>query len=179
MVRSLLPCDETIVRSVSEAVDPRKLGLGLILVGALTVVISDFLPLVSSTTFGRVAENTAVQHDGWLYFIGVALVLMAALGSPASRFRISWPVGLAAAMFVGSIYFGLISKSARTLYSIGLDGQAVPGTREVAAPGVGAYAMVLSTLILLIGSVQLRNLDKRSLASSEESTDATKVEQPI
>jgi hypothetical protein len=138
---------------LSEPIDRWKLGLALVIAGAVGVVISDFLPLVSSTTFGRVAENTAVQHDGWLYLICAGLVVMAALRP--GMMRLSWPVGVSAVVLLAAIYFGLISESQRTLYAIGLNGQPLARSREVAAPGVGAYAMVVSAIVLLIGAVIL------------------------
>src|SRR5919108_3140534 len=136
-------------------VDDRKLGLGLALAGALAVVISDFLPLYSSTA--RIAENSAVQQGGWLYLVGAAIVVTAVLRPRTGRRLLLWPLGTAVLMVIGAIYFGLVDEGARTLSAIGPDGQPIPGTEETAAPGVGAYAMVVSTLALAAGAFILRN----------------------
>jgi hypothetical protein len=153
-------------------VDDRKLGLGLALAGALAVVISDFLPLYSSTA--RIAENSAVQQGGWLYLVGAAIVVTAVLRPRTGRRLLLWPLGTAVLMVIGAIYFGLVDEGARTLSAIGPDGQPIPGTEETAAPGVGAYAMVVSTLALAAGAFILRNARRTDAAGEAKVEQATR-----
>ena len=143
------------VGAVSRAASDNPLALGLILVGAVALAISTFLPLVEPTgTFRMVEHNTLIQRGGWL-------LIALALGIAASGYRVSqgrwaarWvPIALcvsAAALIV------LNDKDLRTLYPVGPDGNPIttqPGI--VANPGIAIYVAGAGVAAAFIGSVIL------------------------
>ena len=75
---------------MSRAASDNPLGLGLIVVGAVALAVSAFLPLVEPTgTFRMVEHNTLIQRGGWMF---IAL----ALGIAASGYWVSqgkWTAG--------------------------------------------------------------------------------------
>ena len=65
------------------AASDNPLALGLIIVGAVALAISTFLPLVEPTgTFRTVEHNTLIQRGGWM-------VIALAFGIAASGYRVS------------------------------------------------------------------------------------------
>ena len=80
------PCYSAVpnnVGAVSGATSDNTLALGLIIVGAVALAISTFLPLVEPTgTFRMVEHNTLIQRGGWL-------LIALALGIAVSGYRVS------------------------------------------------------------------------------------------
>jgi hypothetical protein len=71
------------VGAVNGAASDNPLALGLIIVGAVALAISTFLPLVEPTgTFRTVEHNTLIQRGGWM-------VIALAFGIAASGYRVS------------------------------------------------------------------------------------------
>jgi len=140
---------------VSRAASDNPLGLGLIVVGAVAMAISTFLPLVEPTgTFRMVEHNTLIQRGGWMF---IAL----ALGIAASGYWVSqgkWTAGgVPILLCVGAA--GLIvlnDENLRTLYPVGPDGNPIttePGI--VANPGIAIYVAWAGIAAAFIGSAML------------------------
>ena len=140
---------------MSRAAPDNPLGLGLIIVGAVALAISTFLPLVEPTgTFRMVEHNTLIQRGGWML---VAL----AFGIAASGYRVSqgkwtarWiPIALCVST---AVLIGLNAKDLRTLYPVGPDGNPIttqPGI--VANPGIALYVAQAGVAAAFIGSAML------------------------
>jgi hypothetical protein len=140
---------------VSRAASDNPLALGLIIVGAVALAISTFLPLVEPPgAFRMVEHNTLIQRGGWLF---IAL----ALGIAASGYRVSqgrwtarWvPIALCVS---AAVLIVLNDKDVRTLYPVGADGNPItaePGI--VANPGIAIYVAGAGVAAAFIGSVML------------------------
>ena len=131
------------------------LALGLVLVGAVAMAISAFLPLVEPTgTFRIIQHNTLIQRGGWL-------LIALALGIAASGYRVSqgrwtarWVPIVLCVSAAGLIV--LNAKLLRTLYPVGSDGNPIttqPGI--VASPGIALYVLGAGVAAAFIGSVML------------------------
>lgn len=153
----LMDLSESAFRSLEGAgIQPRQLALGLLGLGTLGVLISEFMPLASSSF--PVAENQIIQHHGWIALIVVAASVWAALaerGVQSAGMIGAWIWAVLAS--AGAIYFLLINEDARTLVSLNpLTGEAIPGTESVASPGSGAYLMTISMIGLQAGYLVMR-----------------------
>ncbi|MGF2952105.1 hypothetical protein ACOJVP_07120 [Mycobacterium sp. THU-M116] len=155
---------------MNRAASDNPLGLGLVIVGAVAIAISTFLPLVEPiVTFSRVADNTLIQHDGWTL---VAL----ALGIAVSGYRLSrgrWSVRwlpivlcvVAALLAVGYV----TNKDLRTLYPVGPDGNPIttqPGT--LADFGIAIYVAGAGVAAASVGSLLLLRIAKQALEAADE-----------
>ena len=140
---------------MSRAASDNPLGLGLVLVGAVALAISTFLPLVEPTgTFRMVEHNTLIQRGGWL-------LIALALGIAASGYRVSqgrwtarWVPIVLCVSAAGLIV--LNAKLLRTLYPVSSDGNPIttqPGI--VASPGIALYVLGAGVAAAFIGSVML------------------------
>ena len=131
------------------------LALGLVLVGAVAMAISAFLPLVEPTgTFRIIQHNTLIQRGGWM-------LIALALGIAASGYRVSqgrwtarWVPIVLCVSAAGLIV--LNAKLLRTLYPVSSDGNPIttqPGI--VASPGIALYVLGAGVAAAFIGSVML------------------------
>jgi hypothetical protein len=136
-------------------VSDNPLALGLIIVGAVALAISTFLPLVEPAgTFRMIEHNTLIQRGGWML---VAL----ALGIAVSGYRVSqgrwtarWLPMVLCVSAAGLIV--LNDKNLRTLYPVGPDGNPIttePGI--VANPGIAIYVAGAGVAAAFIGSAML------------------------
>lgn len=155
------------VGAVSEAASENPLGLGLIIVGAVAMAISAFLPLVEPTGgFGRVEENTPIQHGGWI-------LIVLALGIAASGYRVKpGQVIVLCGIAAGLIVFNANNKGLRTLYPVGPDGNPIttqPGM--VADFGIAFYVAGAGVFAAFVGSVILfRSAKQRVPADASDGT---------
>jgi hypothetical protein len=138
---------------------PRRspVGLGIVVVGALLIVIGVFLPRVESATLAGVAQNTMIQSGDGIWFIGFAVGIAAAGYAAWNGGRLWTLVILALLAFGFAIYEGT-SKDALTLYPLDQSGN--PDTTHAgvkAKPGVGIYVVGAGALLALLGARQLRN----------------------
>ena len=133
--------------------NPAAVAVGL--AGGVVLVVSVFLALADNTTsYGRIAADTLIQHGGWpLVVLGVAAVLAAirstATGKPSRRTFLV--LGLLAIAFV--IYVAT-DKSVRTIYPQLLNGApdtSQPGT--VAGVGIGVYVAAIGAGLVLLASL--------------------------
>jgi hypothetical protein len=140
---------------VNRAASDTPLGLGLIVVGAVALAISTFLPLVEPTgTFRMVEHNTLIQRGGWL-------LIALALGIAVSGYRVSqgrwtarWVPIVLCVIAAGLIV--LNEKDLRTLYPVGPDGNPIttePGM--VANLGIAIYVAGAGVAAAFVGSVML------------------------
>ena len=140
---------------MKRAASDNPLALGLIIVGAVALAISTFLPLVEPTgTFRMVEHNTLIQRGGWI-------LIALAFGIAASGYRVSqgrwtarWiPIALCVST---AVLIVLNDKDLRTLYPVGPDGNPIttqPGM--VANPGIAIYVAGAGVAAAFIGSVML------------------------
>jgi hypothetical protein len=140
---------------VNRAPPDNPLALGLVIVGAVALAISTFLPLVEPTgTFRMVEHNTLIHRGGWM-------LIALALGIAASGYRVSqgrwtarWvPIALCVST---AALIALNDKDLRTLYPVGPDGNPIttePGI--VANPGIAIYVAGAGVAAAFIGSVML------------------------
>jgi ribosomal protein S27E len=135
----------------------KELGLGLVIVGAIALVTSTFLPMIEPTgMFSFVQQNTLIQHDGWL--LVVAAVAIAASGIRA-YYGTEWIAPLVISI-VSAIGLAILAanEDMRTLYPIGADGDpdtTSPGS--VGSWGIAIYVAGLGIALALFGSTMLRN----------------------
>jgi hypothetical protein len=145
------------VGAVSRAASDNPLGLGLIIVGAVAMAISAFLPLVEPiNAFRMVEDNTLIQHGGWW-------LIAAALGIAASGYRVSrggstarWAPVVLCVIAAALVVFNANDKDMRTLYPVGPDGNPIttqPGV--VANLGIAIYVAGAGVAAAFIGSVML------------------------
>ena len=140
---------------MNRAASDNPFGLGLIIVGAVIMAISTFLPLVEPTgRFRMVEHNTLIQRGGWL-------LIALALGVAVSGYRVSqgrwtaqWVPIVLCASAAGLIVLNY--KDLLTLYPVGPDGNPIttePGM--VATPGIAIYVAGAGIAAASIGSVML------------------------
>jgi hypothetical protein len=145
------------VGAVSRAVSDNRLGLGLVIVGAVAMAISAFLPFVQPTgAFRMVEHNTLIQHGG-SGFIALAL------GIAASGYRVSqgrwsarWVPIVLCVLAAGLIVLYANGNDERTLYPVGPDGNPIttqPGV--VANLGIAIYIAGAGVAAAFVGSVML------------------------
>ena len=143
--------------AVSRAASDNPLALGLIIVGAVALAISTFLPLVEPMgTFRMVEHNTLIQRGGWL-------LIALALGIAVSGYRVSqgrwtarWVPIVLCVLAAGLIVLNANDKDLRTLYPVGPDGNPIttqPGM--VANLGIAIYVAGAGVAAAFIGSVML------------------------
>ncbi len=154
------------------------LALGLVVVGALALAIAAFLPLDQATgQFGRVQDNTLIQHGGW------ALIALA-VGIAASAYRVNhgggkiW-VPIVLCIIAGLVVIGFADDSGlRTLYPLGPDG--TPDTSQpgvVASLGVAIYVAGVGAAVAFIGCLMIGQSSRQASAAGDPSSgalDATK-----
>ena len=140
---------------MNRAVSDNPLALGLIIVGAVALAISTFLPLVEPAgTFRMIEHNTLIQRGGWM-------LIALALGIAASGYRVSqgrwtarWLPIVLCVSAAGLIV--LNDKNLRTLYPVGPDGNPIttePGI--VTNPGIAIYVAGAGVAAAFIGSAML------------------------
>jgi hypothetical protein len=146
------------VGAVNRGASDNPLGLGLVIVGAVAMVISAFLPLVEPTgVFRRVEENTPIEHSGGWMLVALAFGI-AASGCRVSqgRWKEGWiPIALCVTA-AGLIVLNSSNKDLRTLYPVGPDGNPIttqPGM--VANIGMAIYVAGAGIAAAFIGSVML------------------------
>lgn len=148
------------------AADPPKaegkndaiLGLGLLLVGAVVMVIAVFLPQAEVNTFAQIAHNTILQNDttaGLLIVLGA--ILAVAIGYRAwtresATAALGILIGLGALAY--ALFVGLDKKANLTLCSSLDHSVCVTGS-----PGIGIYGLGLGGLLVAAGSFGLSRGD--------------------
>ena len=148
--------DPNSVGAVSEAASENPLGLGLILVGATAMAVSAFLPLVEPTsTFSEVADNTPIQHGGWL-LVALAVGIATAGYRASRRKRMSqrWAPLVLSVIAAGLVAIDANNKDLRTLYPVGPDGNLI---NHPARDGRGLWHR-----LLCCGGGRLRSPRRRS-----------------
>jgi hypothetical protein len=132
-----------------------RLGLGLVIGGAVAVAIAAFLPLYEAAgTFSSVAQNTFIQHGGWL-LIGGAIAI-AVSGVRVSQRKPNGWLWTAILCVINAVFLVVWAKHEenRTLYPIGADGvpdSSQPGT--VADFGIAIYVAGAVLAVAFIGSL--------------------------
>jgi hypothetical protein len=155
---------------VNRGASDNPLGLGLVIVGAVAMAISAFLPLVEPiSALRRVEDNTLIQHGGWT-------LIALALGIAASGYRVSrgrwregWVPIVPCVMAAVLIVLTANDKDSRTLYPVGPDGTPIttqPGM--VANLGIAIYVAGVGVAAAFIGSVMLLRSAKHELDASDE-----------
>jgi hypothetical protein len=147
---------------MNRAGSENPLGLGLVIVGAVVMAISAFLPLDERAgRFSGVTNNTLIQHGGWL-------LIALAVGIAVSGFRVSqgrrteWLVPIILCV-VAAVLIVLTAndKGTRTLYPVGSDGTADTTQSGVVVPlGVAIYVAGAGVAVALMGSLILRQSAK-------------------
>lgn len=132
------------------------LALGLTLLGCLAMAVATFLPLYESSRFARIAENTLIQHGGWmLIFVAVVIAVAAYRYAQGLTDSVFVPIGLSVLAGI-LLFFTVNDQSDRTLYPIGLDGNPIEDAPvTVAALGVGVYLAGAGIAVALVGSLML------------------------
>jgi hypothetical protein len=128
----------------ADRMNPAAVAAGV--AGGVVLVVSVFLPLIDNTTdFGRIVQNTLIQHGGWpLIVLGVGAALAAILGGKRAR-RSFLIIGVIAVAYV--IYLAT-DKSLRTVYPI-INGEPT-GTGTLADVGIGVYVAAVGAALVLI-----------------------------
>jgi hypothetical protein len=147
------------------------LGFGLVCVGAAMMAVAAFLPYLEATgIFSRVKENTLIQHEGWPLLLFALLALLTGYRNYSEGRRgwapILWgTLGLAVAIYIAS------NKEIRTLYPIGLNGEA--NTSEggrVASIGIGIYVAGAGGILTALGGLQMRKAELAAPDAAEQPT---------
>jgi hypothetical protein len=142
-----------------ERYEINPVGLGLALLGAVTMVIAVFLPRVESATFtfGGIQQNTLIQSgDGWL-FIGIAAGIAGAAYRSWKQGKRSWAVIVLGLLAIGIAYYDGTDKDSLTLYHLDQNGDAnILGGAVTADPGVGIYVAGVGGVLTLLGGWQMR-----------------------
>jgi hypothetical protein len=152
--------------ATSSAPAKNPLALGLIIIGALAMALSAFLPFDEPVGFHRIQDNTLMQNgNGWIL---VAL----ALGIAAAGYRVSQGQSTSWAFpFVLCVFGALLviwmgnDKGLRTLYPVGADGtvdSSQPGV--VAQLGIAIYVAGAGVAAAAIGSLMFRQSKPKTQA---------------
>lgn len=125
-------------------------GLGLVCVGAVGMVIAEFLPIAEAAG-ETVRQNTPVQQEEWQFFGFAAFAALAAYRSYRKGRRgwapIIWGLlGLASAVYMGT------NKSLRTLYPLGVS----QGSGTLVPVGIAAYVAGAASLLVMVGGRLMR-----------------------
>jgi hypothetical protein len=127
------------------------LGFVLVAVGALTAIISAFLPWEESPSWRAIEHNTLIQQGGWI-------LTALALGAAASAFRVGsgqtdkWWAPL---IFVGlcAIFLLIEGNSSHTLYPVKPDGEVDTSDPGVTASlGIAIYVAWLGVALMATGA---------------------------
>jgi hypothetical protein len=123
-------------------------GTGLAAVGGALVVISAFLPLAEATSaLEHVAKNTLVQQGEWWVIINGVLIVLAAIGL---KRRVWWVMILSLGAAYTAIRYGT-DTSTRTLYPLGINGEAQPATGTVVPLAVAVYVTGAGAALSFVG----------------------------
>jgi hypothetical protein len=136
-------------------------SIALAALGGIVVAVSVFLPLdESDSPFGRVAENSLIQHGGWwLLIIGAVIALAAVATRQAGAVILLSLVAGAAALHFGS------DKSLRTLYPI-VNGEAQSNGNGTVVPlGKAVYVAGAGALLAFVGGLAM--LSSRKVVTPE------------
>lgn len=134
------------------------LDLGLITAGATAMMVATFLPLNEPAgPFLTVRENTMIQNGGGWALIATAVGILASGFWASQRRSAEWlvPTGLCALVGLG-IALLAASKSSRTLYPVGLDGELDLSSPVIADHGIAIYVAGVGAFLALGGSIGLR-----------------------
>lgn len=144
---------EPVVAGDTKAVDVTPLSLGIVLAGAVLMLIAVFLPQFEANTFARIEKNSLIQNgDGW-WFIGIAIGSAgAAYRAYRARLRSFGPIILGGIGIAVAFYYGT-SHSQRRLCSV--DAVTFGQHCTIAAPGIGIYAAGVGGLLILAGGWQI------------------------
>lgn len=143
-------------------------ALVLLILGSLAMVVATFLPLNESAKFGRIEQNTLIQHGGWML---IALAIWIAAGGyyvDQGRQKAALVI-VPCVLAVGLVFFTAITEGAQTLYPIGADGNpdtAQPGTP--ATMGIGVYLAAVAVAVALAGSLMLREKKPTGVLSDDD-----------
>jgi predicted Zn finger-like uncharacterized protein len=132
-------------------------GFGLILVGAVMVAVSTFLPLVEPTGLLRfVQQNTLIQHGGWFYLVGAVGLAGAAFRGFLNRKDWYNPLIISVVGVIGIVIWAQ-NNGLRTLYPVGADGAAdATQNGTIADWGISIYVAGFGVLLGIVGSLTLR-----------------------
>jgi hypothetical protein len=147
-------------------VSENPLGLGLVVVGAVALAISVFLPLVQPVNALRmVQDNTLIQHGGWV-------LLACALGIVGSGYRASqgkrserWLLIVVCAFAALLLVQDINDKGLRTLYPIRPDGTLDTSQAGVVAGlGIAIYVAGAGVAAALMGALTFFQSSRNELA---------------
>lgn len=141
------------------------IAVGLVVIGAVLMVVSAFLPLHESIGMFRfIEENTLIQHNGWILVAAAVALAASGLGA-AYGDSVDWALPFIISVLIAlGIVFWATNKDLRTLYPVGNDGT-VDATQPgiVAANGIAIYVAGLGVALALVGSWML---PRRAAASA-------------
>ncbi len=157
------------------------LALGLVIVGPAALALAAFLPLDEAAgPFGRVEQNTLIQHGGWQLI--VLAIAIAAAGFRASQHRDQARVGAIILCVLAAIrtIAWATDKDLRTLYPVGPGGAldtSHPGT--VVDLGIAIYVAGFGLALASVGSLMFfqrgrHEADDALIAAWREKKEAEK-----
>lgn len=137
-------------------------------IGALVVAIGLFLPYVDPDQFGRIAENTMIQHSEGIIVAVLALLAILVLFRRINGKGWRWPLpvlGIAILLTAASIV-----ANPPELQSSGTgdnpfrfeENRFLGATDNSSAAGIGVYLVGVGGLIIAIGAVSLTREAERS-----------------
>jgi hypothetical protein len=153
------------------AVSP--VAAGTAAVGGALLALASFLPLDEpSGAFARVQSNTLIQHGYWWVLIGAAAIVLAALRAYTtgkhSEATSVLVLGVIAAAFV---IYAAQDTSLRTLYPIGVGGEAETSATATVVPlGIAIYVAGAGVLLALLGGWTMRQTAAAVPAIQPEAT---------
>jgi hypothetical protein len=129
-------------------------------IGAVIALIGLFLPYMESGDFGRIVDNTLIQHtEGKILIVLLLVSLLAAYRRVKGPDR-SWPIAALGLIVLGmAVLLGAsppeLGSAASTEGLGAVEALTVMSYRSQASPGIGVYAVGVGGLLLAGGGVAL------------------------
>jgi len=138
--------------------EKRTLAFVLGVVGIAVMCVGVFLPLWDSgsvTGFTRIQGNSLLQSaHGWVALATAPLAAISLYRAWRSGSQPSWPLINGLSLIGYAVYTGARADT-MTLCSTGENGVALPGTCQIAQPGLGVYAVGAGGVILAVSGLMM------------------------
>jgi hypothetical protein len=151
-----------------------RVGLGLVIVGAVAIAVASFLPICEPPgPLSVVSDNTFIENGSWLLIL-LAVLIGFTGGGVSQQDGKGWLAPTIMCVVAGALLLGFANSDyLRTLYPVVGGGPDTSQPGVVAALGIALYVAGAGVAVALVGSLMLRQSGHAVDAETVDKGDAS------